>query len=453
MANSGLPPSPAPRRTSPALRGFAVQLIALTILPLTALLVVIALGSITIHQREMRSLVVKQDERTVRAAAVALSERLTHHAALLRALADRGAEREGQPQGGQPQGLPLHDVLSESSYLIADFDGGVAFYSPQTQWLAASTPESAWATRPIARLLPQALSKAQPIFSEPFDDSTLGQTAIVVASPSADGSLLAVGVFSPATLGLPDLGPSLGAGPRAHTMLVSADGQPLFESGSANNPPDPLDHPGVQAALRGERGAIYAVDSQNDEEVVVAYSPVAPVGWALIVEEPWSDVVSPLLQTSQIGPLVLIPALVLAGLGLVLAVRRVIHPLQQLERESARLASGDFTAIEEPVGGIGEIESLQGTLVRMARQIHGYQESIRSYLGALTRGQEDERQRLARELHDDTVQSLIALDQRAQLAQLVAKNGSPQAAERLAEVRRMTASLIEDVRRVIRALR
>ncbi|MBI3760568.1 MAG: hypothetical protein HY260_01720, partial [Chloroflexi bacterium] len=224
MANSGLPPSPAPRRTSPALRGFAVQLIALTILPLTALLVVIALGSITIHQREMRSLVVKQDERTVRAAAVALSERLTHHAALLRALADRGAEREGQPQG-----LPLHDVLSESSYLIADFDGGVAFYSPQAEWLAASTPESNWATRPIARLLPQALSKAQPIFSEPFDDSTLGQTAIVVASPSADGSLLAVGVFSPATLGLPDLGPSLGAGPRAHTLLVSADGQPLFE--------------------------------------------------------------------------------------------------------------------------------------------------------------------------------------------------------------------------------
>ncbi|MBI3363020.1 MAG: sensor histidine kinase, partial [Chloroflexi bacterium] len=98
--------------------------------------------------------------------------------------------------------------------------------------------------------------------------------------------------------------------------------------------------------------------------------------------------------------------------------------------------------------------SLQQTLVRMARQIHGYQESIRSYLGALTRGQEDERQRLARELHDDTVQSLIALDQRAQLAQLAVRGGvNEYAVERLAEVRRMIASLIEEVRRVIRALR
>ncbi len=114
-----MPGSPFPRQSSHssrALRGFAVQFVALTILPLTALLVVIALGSITIHQRGMRSLVGERDERAVRAAAAALSERLTHRAASLRALADRAAEAQGQSPG-----LPLHDLLTGSAYLVGGF--------------------------------------------------------------------------------------------------------------------------------------------------------------------------------------------------------------------------------------------------------------------------------------------------------------------------------------------
>lgn len=435
-------------RVGVAWRGLAFQLIALTILPLTALLVAIALGSITIHQREMRSLVARQDERAVRAAAAALAERLGHRADSLRALADRAASAEVGSR------RPLQDILTESSYLIADFDGGVALLSAQAEWLAASTPESDWAMRPIAALIsPGPTQGSAPRFSTPFDDGALGLGAVAMAAASTDGAVIAVGVFSPAALGLPELASGLGSGPRVHVLLDSRQGGPLFEFERGSAAEEHAVRSGVDAALRGESGAIYGTAETAGEEFVIAYSPVAPPGWALVVEEPWADVVSPLLQTSQLGPLVLAPALLLAGLGLGLAVRRVIRPLQQLERQSARLASGDFAAIEKPVNGIGEVESLQKTLVHMARQVRAYQEAIRRYLGALTRGQEDERRRLARELHDDTVQSLIALDQRAQLAQMAVRHGSSQAAERLAEVRQMAAALIEEVRRVIRALR
>jgi len=453
--NSGRPPSPSSRRSSHtgrAVRGFAAQFVTLTILPLTALIVAVALGSVLIHQREMRSLVGDRDERAVRAAAVALSEGLAHRAASLRALADlAAAELRGRPEAGHTPSATLQSFLNKSSYLAADFDGGVGILSPGAAWLAASPPESAWQSRPIAELVGQIAPGAEPAFSVLFDDVALGTAAQAISAPSSDGTLVAVGVFSPAALDLPELIAGLGAGPRAHALLVSGDGRQLFKSGPGNDPANLLTHPGVSAALRGESGAVYV--PRAGDEFVIAYSPVTPVGWALVVEEPWSDVASPLLRTSEVGPLVLIPALVLAGLGLVLSIRRVVRPLQQLERQSARLADGDFAAIEEPVGGIGEIESLQQTLVHMARQVRASQAAIRQYLGALTRAQEDERRRLAREMHDDTVQALIALDQRIQLARMAVQKGSPQAVERLGEARQMTTALIADIRRVIRDLR
>jgi signal transduction histidine kinase len=89
----------------------------------------------------------------------------------------------------------------------------------------------------------------------------------------------------------------------------------------------------------------------------------------------------------------------------------------------------------------------------MARQVRAAQQSLRGYVSAVTRGQEDERRRLARELHDGPVQALIALDQRVQMVQLKLKGTAPETHERLSDLRQMTSVLLEDVRRVIRALR
>ena len=53
------------KTSSPFWRGFSVQLFAVTVLPLTLLLLVIAFGSVSMHQRDMRGLVGERDERAV----------------------------------------------------------------------------------------------------------------------------------------------------------------------------------------------------------------------------------------------------------------------------------------------------------------------------------------------------------------------------------------------------
>lgn len=139
-------------------------------------------------------------------------------------------------------------------------------------------------------------------------------------------------------------------------------------------------------------------------------------------------------------------------MGLWFGVRQIVQPLQSLEQKATELAWGDFQAIEEPVGGINEIQRLQTELIHMAQKVKAAQLSLRGYLGAVTAGQEEERRRLARELHDDdTIQSLIALNQQGQLAQM-ALDGHP-ALEQLTEMQGMTAQIIADLRRLTRDLR
>jgi signal transduction histidine kinase len=70
----------------------------------------------------------------------------------------------------------------------------------------------------------------------------------------------------------------------------------------------------------------------------------------------------------------------------------------------------------------------------MVDQIRRYQAGMQNYVTAVTEGQEEERKRLARELHDDTAQSLIGLMQRIKLARRDLKRDPARAEERLAEL-------------------
>jgi signal transduction histidine kinase len=146
-----------------------------------------------------------------------------------------------------------------------------------------------------------------------------------------------------------------------------------------------------------------------------------------------------------------VPALLMALLALWFGARQIVRPLQSLEAKAAKLAWGDFKQIEESVGGIAEIRDLQGELAHMARQVQAAQKSLHSYIGAITQGQEAERLRLARELHDDTIQSLIALKQRVQLARMPRKKGVP--IPELEELESLIEQTINDLRRTTRALR
>ena len=257
----------------------------------------------------------------------------------------------------------------------------------------------------------------------------------------------------------------LQASPQTTVMLVDREGRAIYHSDSSQIG-QLQSHPGLVEALAGHSGLLYRPDVPGGDEHVVAYAPVpsqaldgqaqkggAQVYWALVIEEPWGQVVSPWLRLSLTAPLVLMLVVAFAFLALWLGVRRIVQPLQKLDAEVSALGQGDFQAVTVAVGGIEEIRKLQQAVTRMAGQIQGYEQSIRGYLDAVTTAQEEERKRVARELHDETVQDLVAIKQRLQVARRKPAADAASLEAEWAELQAMIDTTMDEVRRLTRALR
>jgi signal transduction histidine kinase len=80
-------------------------------------------------------------------------------------------------------------------------------------------------------------------------------------------------------------------------------------------------------------------------------------------------------------------------------------------------------------------------------------ENLRSYARRITQSQENERKRIARELHDDTIQSLIALSRRLEGLATGAEPLPEAAKERVRELQQQTSEMIHRVREFSQNLR
>ncbi|MCH7835388.1 MAG: PAS domain S-box protein [Chloroflexi bacterium] len=104
-------------------------------------------------------------------------------------------------------------------------------------------------------------------------------------------------------------------------------------------------------------------------------------------------------------------------------------------------------AARTALGGDSEGRATQVVLRDVTEQERLHEE-MRTYIREVTRAQEEERTRIARELHDDTAQSLVLLCRGLDVA---ARGGAP--SEKLEEMRSQAESLLENVRRFSRDLR
>lgn len=409
-------------------QGSTLQLLSVIILPVTVLAIILAVGGVWLHQQAMRDMVGQRDVMAVRAAAQALEREIQHRQALVATLA-QWMESAPDPEV----------AIDEYASFQRTFDLGIAVYSDDGSLLASRGETSLWQSRIEATATRDTevitLDEARQRQAILFRGATDGRGLTVVAATSA-GSLVQhlTQVLIPLT-------------GKGRVLIFDDDQRIIFRSDRESPLPDLMAH--VQLGGEDESGAFY-MDSAGVEHVV-AYSTIPSLRWTLVIEEPWAEVATPVLEMTRIAPLVLVPLLLIALGGIWFGAQQIVQPLRALEERARRLAWGEFDTQEEDVGGIAEIRRLNAEITHMARKVQTAQRALHDYIGAITSAQEEERRRLARELHDDTLQAIIALKQRVQMARRSMNDAEAQ--ESLRELEEIAEQTIQNLRRTTRALR
>jgi signal transduction histidine kinase len=413
------------------LTSLPLQLLIFVVLPLLILLLVVAFGGVALHQTEMRDLLVNHNRQVVSGAADNLSSQLDQRQNVLTALANEVASQSPQ------------EVIDSATWIPALFDGGVAIYGGG-HLLAATASPTDWQA-----LAEQVSRSTTPAFL-PLVKPGQSATSVVLVAAAGAQNVRVAGAVSLEVLSSANVLESMHTSGSIHVYLLDSEGMVLYDSD-----PTQVGNYFADVASRVENTTTTeAFERTNAEgqDVIATSAPVHATGWILVQEEEWKKTLSPLMRYSQAAPLALVPGLLIAVGAVWLGIQRIVYPLRHLEAQATELAWGDFAAIDQPVGGIAEIRHLQGTLQHMTKRVQAAQASMRNYIGAITQAQEDERRRLARELHDQTAQALVALDQREQMLKPYLR-ADPAASGLLAEIRAMIGETIDDLRRIVRALR
>lgn len=207
---------------------------------------------------------------------------------------------------------------------------------------------------------------------------------------------------------------------------------------------------------------------------ILAFTPLRIAPWGVIIGQPQEEVFAPSVQLKM--KFLLLAAFFITT-GLVFAIglgTSIVKPIRQLIGATNRIANGDLS---EPVGSLGTsetlmlsrsfdvmrlklastLDSLKGYSTELEKrvmertgQIRLEQQKVETLLKQVISSQEDERKRIARELHDQILQDISAALIRIDMCRLYPEQISLQ---KIDEIRGITLKILDETRSIIQNLR
>jgi signal transduction histidine kinase len=395
------------------------RILLATFVPLL-LFVLLGVGAaVEVIPRIIERLVLQRQTALAEVTAAGVAGEMQGHLRLLLSTADDVSAVVGVSES--EDATAVQQVLARRTMPLEVFTGGVAYVDLDGTLLAAGSGAGGQVGKGFGHedYLRRVFAGRTPAFSSVIDGQSGGSGALMVGVPVRQG-----GKTMGALVGTFDLQRNTWASnlnllrtPEGGTAtLIDAASTVIYdvdprELGSKVQ----QDAPQLwQMVLDGEPSSRILTTAAGRREVV-AYAPVPGISWGVILRGSWDAIIAQTrLSFWAIGGLWLIGLLV-AALLLSLSVRRALLPLDAVVAEAHNVTEGG-TFHPLSYGGPPDIRTLVDAFNRMVAQLSRQQAALRDYARRVLRGQEAERERISRDLHDETVQALVGLRQRLELA-------------------------------------
>jgi two-component system sensor histidine kinase UhpB len=426
-----------------------------TAVPVTLLLIVLTAVGFMSFTRLTRTLVERRDAELVQLAARQVADGWADSVLLLHLVASTDAVRGGNM-------AEARKLIGANTALLQRFDR-VSMTDAEGRVIVSVGGDPGDYVGDLS-FFDGARQRRRAVRSDVYEDEH-GHRLISVAVPTYDlsgrfvGCMLGVWELDGSRLGQPVA--SVRVGERGYAYLVDEGGTILYHPNGGLVSADVSRHPAVAAVVRGEAGA-QAVNTDG-HVTMVGYAPI-PIhlssslvndetwaGWGLLTSEMWEDIVAPLQPYVVLMAILLVLVVMLPLAILAINSGRIAAPLQSLVTQAERVASGQFDTQVSINAGPLEVRDLELAFNKMVDQLRKYRSDIQTYVVSILNSQEQERKRIARELHDETAQALVVLGRRIEMAEEATDN--PELLDELNQLRDMVDDMVQGVRRFTRDLR
>ena len=208
---------------------------------------------------------------------------------------------------------------------------------------------------------------------------------------------------------------------------------------------------------------------------ILAFAPLKMARWGVSIIQPEKDVFAP---SEKLKKTFLAFSLGSIGIALIIAIgmsKSIVKPVHKLIDATNKIAEGDMSKSME-FGGIDEIgmlsssfevmrvklaDSLEGLrqynvqleerVVERTKQIKASQKKVENLLKMVISAEEEERKRIARGLHDETMQSLSALLMKIDMCSKMYADVVP--SEKIGEMRNIALKTLDEIHSLIQNLR
>ncbi len=200
--------------------------------------------------------------------------------------------------------------------------------------------------------------------------------------------------------------------------------------------------------VRWSQDAIYSVLPDNS---FMSWNPAASTIYGYSAEEIEGRNAAILFAPETLQERARLRALVFSGHSV--SEYETVH----VRKDGSRLnVSLTYSPIKDAAGNVTGISAIVRDVTertQIMQRLEEQQKALREYAHRLVESQEDERRRLSRELHDDTLQDMVALAQRIELARTALDRDHIVAARRLDELQTLAKEMIIKLRRISNDLR